>query len=410
MELDNGLRVHMVPISGTRATTALVAFEAGSRTEAPAENGIAHFLEHLVFKGGLEHPTHREVNEAGEGIGARVDAWTSQDIVVFRVRSRAEVAAEAIDLLTDIAGRPLIDSEELERERGVVIQEIARSMDRPADRADELIDAAAFGEHPLGRSILGTEERLRAFGREAVLAFRQRQWCGQRGCALLVGNLDHLPSAGMLSELLGRFPKVPPPDPYPPTPPTRTEVMVEERDSTQSHLRLLYRPGIEVSDPAARAALAVYRTLLGGSQGSLLFDQVRERRGLAYSVGAQDAVSADAAVIQVSAGVESARCVATHELIRELIAELAERGPEPDHVARARSYTAGRRVLAFENSNVVADHLAEAAILYSAVPRPEEEIASLDAVTYEQVAEVAGLVGGAPAVACVGPHSEAEFI
>jgi predicted Zn-dependent peptidase len=124
-ELPNGLRVRRIPIEGTRAVTALVGFEAGSRAELPEENGIAHFLEHLVFKGGEIYPTPRAINATGERIGARIDAWTSQDMVVCRIRSRAEVASEAIDLLTDFVGRPRLDSEELDRERGVVIQEIA---------------------------------------------------------------------------------------------------------------------------------------------------------------------------------------------------------------------------------------------------------------------------------------------
>ena len=407
--LENGLRVRRVPIEGTRATTALVAFEAGARTESRDKNGIAHFLEHLVFKGGQDYPTHREINEAGERLGARVDAWTSHDIVAFRVRSRAAVAGEALALLTDFVGRPALDREELERERGVVIQEIARSMDRPGDRADELLDAAAFGDHPLGRPVLGTEKRLRAFTREDVVLFRQRQWCGERGCLLLVGNLEYLPSDLELGRLLDRFPNVGVPEAYAPTPPPSSKVLVEETDSSHSHLRLLYRPEIDFRDHALRAALVVYRTVLGGSQGSVLFDELRERRGLAYSSYALDAVSADAALIQVVAGVESEQCVAAHGLIRDLIAGMAEDGPDRDHVERARSYAAGRRVLAFENSNVVADHLAEEAILHGEVRRPEEEIAALDAVTYEQVAEVASRVGDRPAVACVGPHAAADF-
>jgi predicted Zn-dependent peptidase len=409
MALENGLRVTQVPIDGTRAITALVAFEAGARTESSGENGIAHFLEHLVFKGGRDYPTHREINEAGERIGARVDAWTSQDMVAFKVRSRAEVAGEAIDLLTDIVGRPALDPEELERERGVVIQEIARSKDRPEDRADELIDAAAFGDHPLGRPVLGTEERLRAFTREDVIAFRERRWSGRRGCLLLVGNLDHLPPEAELERLLGRFPEVTAPEPCAPAPPPRSEVLVEEADSHHSHLRLLYRPEIDPADREARAALAVYRTLLGGSQGSVLFEELRERRGLAYATSAHDAVSSDAALVQIDAGVESESAPAAHGLIRGLVGSLAREGPDRNHVERARSYAAGRRVLAFENSNVLADHLAQEATLHGETRRPEEEIALLDAVGYEDVARVAAAIGEPPAVACVGPHTTADF-
>ncbi len=204
--LDNGLRIERVPRPGTRAITALVGFEAGARSESADENGIAHFLEHLVFKGGRSYPTHREINERAERLGARLDAWTSHDMVAFRIRSRAEAAAETLDLLTDIAARPALDPDELERERNVVIQEIARSRDRPADRADELLESAAFGDHPLGRSVLGTEPGLASLTRDDVARFRACQWSGEHGRVLLVGNLDHLPSESRLAELFGRFP------------------------------------------------------------------------------------------------------------------------------------------------------------------------------------------------------------
>src|SRR5579864_4308933 len=151
----NGLAVHRVSIPGTRALTALVAFDAGARSEQPQENGVAHFLEHLVFKGGERYAHYREVNETAERMGATINAYTSHDLVAFHITCRAEVAPEALDLLTDIAGRPRLDQDELDRERGVVIQEINRANDQPAVVAGHLIDRAAFGDHPLGRPVLG---------------------------------------------------------------------------------------------------------------------------------------------------------------------------------------------------------------------------------------------------------------
>src|SRR5579863_4299314 len=149
--LANGLPLHRIAVEGTRSVTLLVAFNAGARTERPEENGMAHFLEHLVFKGGEKYPTYRDVNQAAERIGAVLNAYTSHDLVAFHITARAECAFEAIDLLTDFVGRPRIDGEELDRERGVVVQEIARANDQPATIAGQLIDRAAFGDHPLGR-------------------------------------------------------------------------------------------------------------------------------------------------------------------------------------------------------------------------------------------------------------------
>src|SRR3954470_11289966 len=130
--LANGLPLHRVALEGTRAVTILVAFDAGARTEHPEENGMAHFLEHLVFKGGEIYDDYRKVNETAERIGAQLNAYTSHDLVAFHITARAEVAEQAADLLTDFVGRPKIDAEELDRERGVVIQEIARYNDQPS--------------------------------------------------------------------------------------------------------------------------------------------------------------------------------------------------------------------------------------------------------------------------------------
>src|SRR5919205_4406273 len=186
--LPNGLQVHRAPIAGTRATTILVAFDAGARTERPEENGMAHFLEHLVFKGGEKYDDYRKVNATAERMGGSLNAYTSQDLVAFHITCRAESALEAIDLLTDFVGRPLLDQQELDKERGVVIQEIARYKDQPSMVAEELIDRAAFGDHPLGRTVLGPAEHLRAFTRDGIIGFRERRWAGARGGAFIVGN------------------------------------------------------------------------------------------------------------------------------------------------------------------------------------------------------------------------------
>src|SRR3954465_1144732 len=197
--LETGLPVVKLKMPGTRAMTALVAFDAGARTEHAEENGMAHFLEHLVFKGGEKYRNYRDVNESAERIGAQLNAYTSHDLVAFHITARAESAPQAIDLLTDFVGRPRLDADELDRERGVVIQEIARANDQPAVLAEHLIDRAAFGDHPLGRPVLGPAEHLRSFTRDAIVAFRTRQWAGSRGGAFLVGNLSGLPDDSELA-------------------------------------------------------------------------------------------------------------------------------------------------------------------------------------------------------------------
>jgi predicted Zn-dependent peptidase len=408
--LDNGLRLHRIAVEGTRAVTILAAFDAGARTERPAENGMAHFLEHLVFKGGVKYPTYRDVNEAAEGIGAVLNAYTSHDLVAFHITARAQRGLEAADLLTDFVARPRIDADDLDRERGVVVQEIARADDQPAALAEHLIDRAVFGDHPLGRPVLGPAEHIRdTFTRDGIVAFRSRQWSPARGAAFAVGNLEALGDNGALEDLFDRFTAAPEPSPYEGAPPLEPKVLVRERDSNQSHLRLSYRPAIDVHSSRERAALTIYATLLGGSMGSRLFDEIREQRGLAYSVSAFPHAYADVPILQLSAGLESAKCVEAYRRMREIVTELREQGPTEAEVKRARAYAAGARTLAFENTGAVARFAAQQIVVFGEDADPDATIELLDQVSFADVREVAAGVSDDLVVACVGPHTVEEL-
>ncbi|HTX30476.1 MAG TPA: pitrilysin family protein [Solirubrobacteraceae bacterium] len=407
--LENGLPVYRIPVEGTRSVTILVAFDAGARSERAEENGMAHFLEHLVFKGGEKFPTYRDVNQAAEGIGAVINAYTSHDLVAFHITARAERGQEAADLLTDFVGRPRIDAGELDRERGVVVQEIARANDQPAVQAGQLIDEATFGDHPLGRPVLGSVEHIRSeFTREGILAFRSRRWAPSRGGAFLVGNLKHVQD-GPVEELFSRFPSEPEPQPFEPAPPLQPRVLVRERDSSQSHLRMAYRPLVDPTDARRRAALQIYSTLLGGSMGSRLFDEIREQRGLAYSVGSFAHAYSDAPVLELSAGLESGKSVEAYRRMREIVSELHAQGPTREEVERARAYAAGARAIAFENSRAVASHAAQQRIVYREDVDPDRAIRLLDEVTFDEVLDAAHAVEDELAVAVVGPHTVEDF-
>ncbi len=408
--LPNRLPLYRISVEGARSTTILVAFDAGARTEREDENGMAHFLEHLVFKGGEKYPTYRDVNEAAERIGAVLNAYTSHDLVAFHITARSNKALEAADLLTDFVGRSRIDGDELNRERGVVVQEIARANDQPAVMAEHLIDEAAFGDHPLGRPVLGPAEHIRdTFTREGILAFRQRRWAPERGGAFLVGNLEGLPENGAVEELFTRFPVHTAPDPYEPAPPAHPRILVNERDSNQSHLRMSYRPTITVPDPRQRAALTIYSTLLGGSMGSRLFDEIREQRGLAYSVHSIAHSYADVPVLQLSAGLDSSKCVEAYRRMRDIVSELRDDGPAEAEVERARAYAAGARAIGFENTGAVARFAAQQAIVYGEDVDPDRTIELLDQVGFDEVREVAAGVADQLSVACVGPHTVEEL-
>ncbi len=405
----NGLPVYSVGLGGTRALTVLVAFNAGARTERAEENGMAHFLEHLVFKGGEKYATYKDVNETAERLGGMLNAYTSHDMVAFHITVRAESAEPAIDLLSDFVARPRLDADELDRERGVVIQEINRAYDQPSTVAEYLIDKAAFGDHPLGRTVLGPEQNLRSFTREAIVKFRERRWAGASGAAFLVGNIEFVPRQEELAILFARFPKLPEPDPYAPAPKFAPETMVEQRDTNQSHLRMIYRPQVSVSDVKERAALSIYSTLLGGSMGSRLFEEIREKRGLCYSVYAIAHAYADVPILQLGSGLDSEKCIEAYTRMREIVDELRNDGPTREEVDRARAYAAGRLVLAFENTNAVARYGASQKIVYGEDIDPDKAIAALDAVTFDEVREVASNVTDDLAVACVGPHEAGDF-
>jgi len=405
----NGLPVHRIELPGTRALTVMVAFDAGARAERPEENGMAHFLEHLVFKGGETYPTYKDVNETAERLGGVLNAYTSHDVVAFHITVRAESAPAAIDLLTDFVGRPRLDADELDRERGVVIQEINRAFDQPSTVAEYLIDRAAFGDHPLGRTVLGPEENLRSFSRDGIVAFRERRWAGASGGAFLAGNLDHLPAQDELHDRFARFPALAEPEPYLPAPAFAPETLVDQRDTNQSHLRMIYRPQTEATSRKDRAALAIYATLLGGSMGSRLFEEIREKRGLCYSVYALSHVFADVPVLQLGSGLDSAKTGEAYRCMRGIVDDLRDNGPTEEEVERARAYAAGRLVLAFENSGAVARHCAQQRIVFDEELDPDAAIAALDGVTFDEVREVAAGVADELAVACVGPHGADEF-
>ena len=409
LTLANGLPLFRVSLPGTRAVTALVAFNAGARTEQLEENGMAHFLEHLVFKGGEKYDDYRKVNETAEHMGASLNAYTSHDLVAFHITCRAEVIDRALDLLTDFVGRPLIDPDELERERGVVIQEIARAQDQPSTVAEHLIDQAAFGDHPLGRPVLGPEKHLQTFSREAIVNFRQRQWVGSQSGAFIVGNLSDLPSDEKLQELFERFPTVETPASFQPAPSLTPRTLVEQRDSNQSHLRISYRPTIDPRSIRDRAALTVYSTLLGGSMGSRLFDEIREQRGLAYSVYSVAHSFADVPILQLSAGLDSSKCIEAFTRMREIVEELRNEGPTQEEFERARAYAAGRRVLGFENTTAVASYAANQTIVFGQDVDPDAAIAAVDETTLDEVKKVAAGISTNSSVACVGPHKVEEF-
>jgi len=414
--LPNGLTYYVRRNSRPANRVVLrMAVKTGSLDEADDQQGLAHMLEHMAFNGS-EHFKPGELVSYFESVGARlgphVNAQTGFEDTIYMLdlpTDKPVIVEKGLTAFADFAGGLTLDPTEIDKERGVVIQEIARANDTPSMVAEHLIDRAAMGEHPLGRPVLGPPDHLRTFSRDAIVAFRERQWAGPAGGAFIVGNLDHVSPNGDIDELFTRFPSHEPPPSPEPAPAFEPHRLVEPRESNQSHLRMSYRAAVDVSDRKQRAALGIYSTLLGGSMGSRLFDEIREQRGLAYSVYGVDHAHADAAIVQLGAGLDSDKAVEAFERMGEIVEELRRDGPTEAEVERARAYAGGRLVLGFENTLAVARHAATSTIVHREPIDPDGAIATVDAVTHAEVCEIATAISENLAVAVVGPHEAADF-
>ncbi len=324
----NDLPVHAIELPGTRALTVLVAFDAGARNESPAGERHGPLPRASRLQGRREVPQLQDVNETAERLGGVLNAYTSHDLVAFHITVRAESAAAAIDLLTDFVGRPRIDR------RG------ARPRARRRDPGDQpRLRSALDGRRvpdrpgrlrrpPAGRPVLGPEENLRSFTREGIVAFRERRWAGGSGGAFLAGNLDHLPGEDELHECFGRFPALPEPGAYEAAP------GFAPRDAGRGagHQPVPSAHDLPPRDRRHRCPRAGgaddLLDALGGSMGSRLFEEIREKRGLCYSVYAIYHAFADVPILQLGSGLESSKCIEAYTRMREIVDEL--RGRRPD--------------------------------------------------------------------------------
>ena len=356
--LPNGLPLHRVELP-TRSTTVLVAFDAGARTERPEENGMAHFLEHLVFKGGQKYDDYRKVNQTAETMGAVLNAYTSHDLVAFHITCRAEVAAEAIDLLTDFVGRPKIDAEELDRERGVVIQEIARAHDQPSVLAEHLIDRPRSAT---------TRSAARCWGPKSTCA-RSRATRSSPSAAASGSARAAARSWSATSTTCPRTPRWP----------SSSAASRRSRPTAAPSRRPRSRPTTLVENARVRAVApadvlppadrpprrlpsaprwASTRRCWAARWAPGCSTRSASSAASPTRVYAIDHSFADVPILQLSAGLDSTKCVEAFKRMGEIVDELRTDGPSEEEVERARAYAAGRRVLAFENTNAVARHAA----------------------------------------------------
>ena len=385
--LTNGLRVVTAPMSQAKSVACFIMVAAGSRYETPESSGIAHFAEHMFFKGTEQRPTARDIAGEIDAIGGEFNAFTGKEYTGYYVKCAAEHRDVALDTLVDMLRRSKFSPEEIEREKGVIIEEMNMYIDTPRDYVDSVYDHLLYGDQPLGWDIIGTKETIRAATRETFLDYLDRWYRAPRVVVGVGGNLG----SGLepaLERLLGDVPNGSTVEPQGVVwEQGGPRVKAHHKESDQAHLRFgVHSYPLTHTD---RYAVTLLATVLGGGMSSRLFTEVRERRGLAYYIYAYNQGYTDAGTLFAQGGVDIARI---DEAISTVVAEFARIANEPvaaDELEKARSFAKGRLVLTLEDPKGVIMFGLRSEVLEERLREPDEVLAGLDAVTAEDVQRVA---------------------
>jgi predicted Zn-dependent peptidase len=398
--LDNGLTLLFQRVPGVRSASIGVWLRMGSRHESARLSGICHFIEHLVFKG-TRNRTAREISLLTDRIGGNLDAFTTKEMTCFYARVLDEHVPIAVDLLADIVLNPLFDAEELERERNVILEEIRMVYDSPEDRVYDLFCESFWPRHPLGRPIQGTEDSVAAMSRATVLRWFRRAYVPENLVVSVAGRITAR-HRELIRSTFGRLPGGPAVGSARP-PRFEAGLAVERRPQLeQAHLLL----GVPAPEAGAdeRYVLHVLNTILGGSISSRLFQTVRERNGLAYSIGSQVHAHSGAGLLMVYAGTSPGNVRRVLQLSMEELRRLAEEEPAPEDLEVARDHLKGNVLLALESTTSRMSRAAREEMILGKHVSQEEIIGMLDAVDGVAVRELAERLfsGRAMALAAVG--------
>jgi predicted Zn-dependent peptidase len=407
--LPNGVRILTARMAGAPSVAVFVGLAAGSRYEQPAAAGIAHFAEHMFFKGTERRPTARDISAEIDGIGGEFNAFTGKELTAYYVKCAAASAPVAIDVLSDMLLASRFDAEEIEREKGVIAEEINMYLDTPRDLIGQVHDDLRFGDTPLGRPIIGSKETVGAATRETFLDYLGTWYRPER----MVIGLGGAITDAMVDDVATRFGGL---DAVHTPPPPVTElpvisgptVRIEHRDSDQAHL-ILSVAGQPVGHPD-RYVLSVLQAVLGGGMSSRLFTEVRERRGLAYYVFASHAGYTDTGALYVQAGVDTKRIELAVETIWSELRRMATEPVPEDEIAKAKRYITGRTVLGVEDARGMILHGLRRSLIEGAPVELEEIFAGIEAVTAADVSRVAAelIRRDTAALAVIGPFDDAE--
>jgi predicted Zn-dependent peptidase len=408
-ELSNGLRVVTADMPQVQSVTCMIMLAAGSRYETPDTNGIAHFAEHMFFKGTERRPTAREIGMEVDSLGAEFNAFTSKEYTGYYVKCAADYRDRALDVLVDMIRNSKFETEEIEREKGVIVEEMNMYYDTPRDFIGGVYDRLLYGDQPLGWDIIGRKETVRAATRETFLDYIGRWYKPVRMVVGLGGRLNG-DALGTAERLLGDLEpdETPAPDPVRLNGDDGPRVTIHHKDSDQAHLCLGVRSYPFVHPD--RYALQMLATILGTGMSSRLFSEVRERRGLAYYVFAANQSYTDAGSLYSQAGVDIARSDEAVETIAREFHRIASETVPADELEKARALAKGRFVLRLENPQGMTMFGLSREVLEGRAVEPEEILDGLDAVTAEDVQRVAQDVIGSNGInlALIGPFEDED--
>jgi predicted Zn-dependent peptidase len=397
--LPNGLRVVSEAMDQLKTASVGVWVGVGARAESAEQNGVSHMLEHMAFKGTAGRSA-REIAEAIEDVGGHLNAYTSREQTAYYARVLGEDLPLAVDLLGDILQRSTFDPVELERERGVIIQEIGEVQDTPDDLVFDLLQEAAYPDQPVGRSILGTVETVSSFSRDSLAGYMGRHYGADAMVVAAAGKVDHKQLVEMAERQFGslksREPEVMSAAEY------RGGEQRCDRKFEQVHLTFGF-PGVSFLDDRF-FAMQVMSTILGDGMSSRLFQEVRENRGLAYSVYSFTAALMDGGLFGIYAGTSPEQIDELVTVIADEVRKMAD-GPEAREFARARAQIKAGTLMALESSSGRVEQMARQLLMFGRVIPLEEIVARIDAVTPQAVGEMAALLltDGKPTMAAVGP-------
>jgi predicted Zn-dependent peptidase len=408
-QLSNGLRVVTADMPQVQSVTCMIMLAAGSRYETPDTNGIAHFSEHMFFKGTERRPTAREIGMEVDSLGAEFNAFTSKEYTGYYVKCAADYRDPALDVLVDMIRNSKFEPEEIEREKGVIVEEMNMYYDTPRDFISGVYDHLLYGDQPLGWDIIGRKETVRAATRETFLDYIGRWYKPVRMVVGLGGRLNG-DALGTAERLLGDLEseETPVPEPVRVDGDDGPQVTIHHKDSDQAHLCLGVRSYPFVHPD--RYALQMLATILGTGMSSRLFSEVRERRGLAYYVFAANQSYTDAGSLYSQAGVDIARCDEAVETIAREFHRIASEAVPADELEKARALAKGRFVLRLENPQGMTMFGLSREVLEGRAVEPQEVLDGLDAVTAEDVQRVAQDVIGSNGIklALIGPFEDED--